>query len=256
MPPSLQRAPTLPALSADAQAVEDLLLGHLGYVFPFERELLGDARSRVLVRVGMQRAASCSLKTVDAVCRYLDLTVILGVGFDHDPWLPWAENALAAVLKKARPLKDLLDRPLAAYLERVSGPKGERGTRALLRARKLTFDDAVAVAGKPARLAELLGALYPEKFATRDDPRPFLRLAEASAARWGLDATDATAVYTGLMFLLGRDFDQDPLYPWAAEALANRATDDSSERGRALLAAAMAYLDRVLALRRSRGRGC
>ncbi len=51
--------------------------------------------------------------------------------------------------------------------------------------------------------------------------------------------------YVDLMFMVGSGFDDDPQLPWAAAALADRASKDEATRAELLFAAARAYLMRV-----------
>ena len=64
-----------------------------------------------------------------------------------------------------------------------------------------------------------------------------------------------TAVYLGLMFLLGTAIDRDPFHPWVAEKLRALATEDPSGRARALHSESVEYLGRFTRLSDLTGRG-
>ncbi|MGA2600478.1 MAG: hypothetical protein ABSH09_26220 [Bryobacteraceae bacterium] len=86
------------------------------------------------------------------------------------------------------------------------------------------------------------------------------RMGMERAAKYGFDNRGPVRFYIELIAMFGMDFDTDPQYPWAADALRNPAIPDQMERAERLYEAFNAYLDKaagpenqfaIAALRRS-----
>ena len=70
----------------------DAVFSHLERCFPGKLETLGEARARDVIRRGIDRAKGHGFTTQRLVCRFIDLTLVLGVEFDKD--LHWAVEIL------------------------------------------------------------------------------------------------------------------------------------------------------------------
>jgi hypothetical protein len=70
----------------------DAAFSHLERCFPGKLETLGEAVARDVIRRGIDRARRHGFTTQRLVCRFIDLTLVLGVEFDQD--LRWAVEIL------------------------------------------------------------------------------------------------------------------------------------------------------------------
>jgi len=117
------------------------MLVHLTKHFPIDCQLLGSRQIRRVIRHGIERADAHGFTAKGEICRYVDLSLALGSHFDRDPQLPWVAPLLR-ISEAGNPkaaMGGLRGRAME-YLEQVSGRRGERYIRALLRARGLTFE--------------------------------------------------------------------------------------------------------------------
>ncbi|WNG61222.1 hypothetical protein F0U59_45825 [Archangium gephyra] len=173
------------------------------------------------------RALQCSstlgLKSQHSGLRYLNLMLLLGVGFDDDPQLPWARGALHDA-SRGEELMASLWSDAVVYVKRVAGPKGRAYRKALLRTRALTKTVLMLPTWtKASDGASLLAALYPEKFATIEKSQEdFFEVALRHCQRHDEKAKGVAPLYQVLMFLLGSHFEVDPRYDWASKALGER----------------------------------
>lgn len=77
------------------KAFEERMLARIRQYFPKHAELLSEDQLRVLIALALKRARSHDLVSERNVALYLDLTCLLGSGFDIDPQIPWAAEILA-----------------------------------------------------------------------------------------------------------------------------------------------------------------
>lgn len=79
---------------AEVQKFEDWMLGHLQRFFHRRCEAIGERELRKTIQDGIQRAAAYGITDRRDVCKYIDLMVVFGHGFDTDPRLSWACDIL------------------------------------------------------------------------------------------------------------------------------------------------------------------
>jgi hypothetical protein len=70
------------------------MLAHVNRCFPARASDLGKEKVYETIRNGIDRARSYGFTASRDVCKYIDLMMVFGPGFDHDPDLPWAESIL------------------------------------------------------------------------------------------------------------------------------------------------------------------
>ncbi len=75
--------------------------------------------------------------------------------------------------------------------------------------------------------------------------REVARLGLQRAERYGFTNRGPARFYVDLMLLFGSDFDTDPQFPWAAQALTDTAASDQMVRAERLWAGAQDFLDRA-----------
>lgn len=75
------------------------------------------------------------------------------------------------------------------------------------------------------RVLRLLRDLRPRRMLLMDAVAQgeFIRYAMNSAAKYDMASEQEVCMFAGLMLMLGRDFDIDPRFAWAADLLADRA---------------------------------
>jgi hypothetical protein len=231
----------------------DRMVVRMRQEFPEDCEILGDAQTRRVVDLGIDRAAAHGFGTRGSVCDYLTLMFILGSYFDEDPMLPWAAEVLRKQEKEDANAFATMEELYARaneYLEEVHGEDGDHYTKALLRARRIPFESVADPEAGDVRTR--LGKLYPEKFRALSDGSygRLTDLARVSAEEYGLGKEVGRLVYLGLMFLLGSHFGRDPQHPWAVAVLQDQSLRDPAAKARRLHDAAMERLDQSLAANR------
>lgn len=75
-------------------------------------------------------------------------------------------------------------------------------------------------------------------------------LGDTRSASYGLTTRAGGAFYVALMFMLGSEFDRDPMYPWAGLILLDKAEPEAMALR--LHTAAMSQIDETLQLLRVR----
>jgi hypothetical protein len=81
------------------QALRDLeiaAIAHLRRCFSDECRLLGEEGTRDFVHEAITRAGCWELTTARAVCKFMDIMIVLSPTFDEDPHLPWVRRILSA----------------------------------------------------------------------------------------------------------------------------------------------------------------
>lgn len=234
---------------------ENRLLEHLEAFFPKNCEILGKEQVCKVVQLGIERAEQYGLVTERDLHLYVGLMFMLGSYFDQDPQLPWAAQILADenIVDPSVRVDRLHDRAMA-FLNEAAGQESQYLERALRKGRELPAS-ALTRTGEDRQLSfgdymlKLLYAWYPEKYQAVGDPgiRQLVRQGYQVARGYGLTDEKGIAIYLGLMFLLGGEFDRDPQYPWAETVLRDAALTDPAKKGEALHQGALAHLEQWLA---------
>ena len=192
------------------------LARYLQRYFPFEAR---HAALDAWVQLGLAKAGEHGFFQRYECSLYLALMAMLGAGFDEDPQLPWAAEALGASGERI----DTLYARAIGFLQATGGRRCAWLVRAKLRLRKQdmhVLDQGVHARALAARLQERLVGLYPQKAAVLGEAA-MKRLVQAS-----IDTTTAQKVrssapafiYAVHMLYLGSSFEADPCFPWTALA--------------------------------------
>lgn len=70
------------------------LLAHVRRCFPAEAGGRDDGELRAAIARALEEARSWGFETDLHLCQFVDLSVVLGGGFDADPRFPWAGEVL------------------------------------------------------------------------------------------------------------------------------------------------------------------
>jgi hypothetical protein len=236
------------------RAFEDRTFEHVSRLFPQFIKLCGESCVRDAIQHGWRRARTFGVTSERGVWEFIDVSLMLGAGFDDDPRFPWAPIILHDADTGERERMERLLAEAMAYVEatRTDFPAWGGDARRLsngirkLRAESSEHLVTSTTPGFKARLrafyAELLPARY--KHAGDDVLEEVLETGIHHARRYGLSTERGTATYTTLAFLLGAGFTKDPVHPWATAAVA--AQVDANEKADLLFDSAWAELRKVL----------
>jgi hypothetical protein len=224
--------------------LEDEMVPHLRAFAPNDSETLGDAGVRRVVRLGVRRAAAHGITNVGLLRFHVELVFMFGSHFDADPLLPWASDVLSDPMTPDPQRRTArLYEALCAYLPVVAGPRRSFAIQSLRNLRLHGLDPLAGSAPREQRILAALERAYPERcrYLGDDTLRRFVDHAAEKAASHGLSTDPGITLEALAMFVLGHGFAEDPLYPWAREALA-----DASQRELKLRQGLEAYVDRAL----------
>jgi hypothetical protein len=209
--------------------VEDELFEDVKRFFQERHTFLGDVHTRAAVRHGMERAAHHGFSSMRGLALYVTLAFVLGSHFDKNPLYPWVHknlvldrdcvettrthrfyNALRRYLRATRDEDDVYNEPILRYPEAPLESYPQSGG--------VTVEE---------HLVEQLRVMAPAHFREAGETRvkELVRVAVERAAACGIMTAAGLSIYVPLTFLLGVGFDEDPQFPWAAEARAPRNGD-------------------------------
>lgn len=225
--------------AALAEQLGDRFAAH----FPVQYRFSGAQVLRRAAGEAITRGQAIGCTTEREAAQYFLLSGWLGQEFATDPRHPWAEAWLApspntTVGFRLDALLDLAHE----QIEAVQGPYNGLLVRAMLRVRRLQPADFVAAGADAATCAAWLRELLPGWSRQEAALQRVAEAAPAAAARWGMDDSASTAVYSLHAALLGQGFASDPLYPWAGAALAGKGPDRAGQ----LFAASLRYVNAIL----------
>jgi len=235
------------------------LARHFLATYPYEcREAGGEAAVLELVHQGVGRAAEHGYTIQNQAGLYIGLTFMLGVDFDSDPQIPWAGRGL-----DDESVEDPQERILRLYTTAVDYLRATAGdgcrhlVRALVRIKGFDLRSVPEPRGESweTNLLKRLRTFFPEKydFQGEEANRALVRQAGTAVEDLGLEGERAVTAVGTLMFMMGAGFGHDPLYPWAARALAEGGAE--AERVDRLHREAVAHLERSLASGKPEGEG-
>ncbi len=220
------------------------LLDHCRTNFPATFAVLAPEFQFDLMLDGLEQAGRFNLSKRGPVTSYMEMRLMLGIGFADDPMYPWAAEILHRVtpdtqLAKANELFEHFD----AYHKAVNGPNSATYLAAIARAESLLDE--------PAEMthAEMLRRSYPEKY---DYLGPDLIQAFLNAIRDQLQGRGAldlrsTRTYILLCFFMGHRCAEDPQYGWIGPALERSWDHGTAEQDSVLVRKARTWVAAVLA---------
>lgn len=220
---------------AAGQRFEEAAWKHLQEFVPRHCAAAGKEVATTAIRAAMKKAQQYGLAQERPVLQFIDLSFILGAGFDEDPQFPWIRPALSGSDETAMARMDELYEKALLYSDSIAGPQGELVEAALKRLSQKPIEQAI-----DARIPFPRGAytwfeqIFPEKvsFFAQRRTEELISAWQKDAAACGLSAPVATLVYVTLSFFLGTGFRNDPLAPWAHAISGEPAPDGGEARAR------------------------
>ncbi|EYF06144.1 hypothetical protein [Chondromyces apiculatus] len=215
---------------------EDEMVRHCRESSPHRCRLLSEAALRRAIQGALEGASRHGFTHRGPARLYVDLTFLLGSGFDSDPQVPWAAEALGEAGLGQSYRAEALHREVCAYLEEIGGEEPARTRRSLERLAALAGGEGLARAGSLAEDALLrMAEMHPEKVA-RVGEAPLRQLVDRAGERveaaWGAREPRTVALVSGLMFVFGHRCDEDPVHPWIEAMLGAREERGDAEPGR------------------------
>lgn len=233
------------------QSFENEMVAHLGEFSPPLVRTLGHEGVRTVIRFGVAQARAHNFTLRGPVRLYLELMFLFGSSFDTDPQYPWAAQVLQGVTTQTQMSRaQLLFDKTVEYRQAVAGPDDVHTFAALRNIRDLARRDLTLTAENftNAMLTEISSA-YPQKAAYLGSAalQDLFRASAAEARCHDLVSVRGAALLIVLMLAFGYGCTRDPLYPWIARTLNDRAIVDRDARAKRLESKALIWLDHVLA---------
>lgn len=202
------------------------LAAHAREIAPAHCATLEPDALRAAVAAAVARGRGCGFERAGALRLFVELSLLLGSGFDADPQYPWAAQALADRAAPNEMFRAGRLRTLAGgHGLRVAGRRGARLRAAAPRFLALIAAPPPALLARP--VAEACGAALADAYPAKAAATPAeavaaaARRAEALAASAYGEAAPAPCVTLALTLLMfGAEADRDPFLPWIGTALA------------------------------------
>lgn len=230
---------------------ENNMIRHLHEFSPAQSEILGQDGLRKVVRLGVKQAESYGFTHSGPVQFYLELMFMFGSYFDTDCQYSWALDILTDdEIDDQTERADILYEKFIDYLDKVAGSDWGNARTSLGRISKQSFKDLEE--NKDDLEADILARFhldFPQKCRYLGDRvlLQIIQLAAESAEKFSVSSNSGVKFFAQFMFMLGRGFSVDPLYPWCEGTLNDEAITDPRERIKQLHSKGTAYLTKVLA---------
>ncbi len=189
----------------------DEVIAHCQEMFPSLVALQGKAHLRSYGERGVALAKEAGFTEKGSVCLFIEMMIILGVGFEHDPlhsWLtPDALDDSSSQLEKSMARYEALKN----YLDTVYGEKGVFFEESLQRLRHITINTLpVNPDSYPENVHALLRCLYPQRydFIGYNTINTWLAFADGQMKNYEVTRAKHQAYMALIMFLFGYQFDQ------------------------------------------------
>lgn len=238
------------------RAFEDRTYVHLRKCFPHHCELLGEEQIRHVVRHGWRKANSYEFTAECCVRSYIEFMCLLGGGFDSDVLLPWAAEILkdrssGEVVRGDRlyyKIWNYIDHVAKDYRDANGQPTTARFMQDLRQVRH-SGGEVITPAHTPSLVESQwlrLQRLFPAKceYVGQAGVRRGIEIGFASAQTYGITKECGLILFTGMKFVLGGGFHQDPLLPWVAATLQDSAIQNQDKRVEKLYAEGLSFLRR------------
>lgn len=228
--------------SATLAKFEEQMMERCAELGPLRCAALGVAGLRAAVRATIRRAADHGFTFRGPVRLFVELSLLLGAGFDRDEMVPFAAQILAEDGSQTDRADELYAHAVA-FIKEVSGPGGRHEHDAWVRLRGLLAAEPAWGDGRDvaASLLTTMAAVYPEKAARVGEPalRGLIGAAEREAAAHDMHAAEDVALVASLMFAVGAGCFTDPFHAWIAASVDRGRIADRTLVGKLLRREAM-----------------
>ena len=199
------------------------------HIREYAPELCGHRPRTVLyrtARVACDLGRARGVEEERGLMLYASLSAMLGVGFDTDPCLPWADAVLSdpAYMVHDECMQDLWEMAMS-YLDDVCEVEEAVVSHDALVSWRDWHDSGVET---PPDLVGHMTQLWPAKAKAvgPDAIRALASAAEDDAQAYGFATGDEIRRYAVLAWYLGHRFEHDPLHDWAGATLRDEAVWD------------------------------
>lgn len=226
------------------------LVDHIKEFAPKHTEVIGDEHVREAVQAGIERAKEYGFSKRGPIRFFVEMKLLLGSGFDTDFQLPWAAEVLSDQgIEDELQRADTLHERLSEYLETINGPDNEFALRALRKLSKAKMGNYI-VSGHSVgtHIKMALKDVYPQKYEYLGEElvETLISKAKESAKILGVTAESGLSVLASLIFAVGHEFANDPLFPWIKNTLTDESIEDPNTRTERLEAKARLYFENAL----------
>jgi hypothetical protein len=236
--------------AAAVRLFEEDMVKHLAEFSPPLVQAVGEGQLRKASQLGMKQAANYGFTYRGPVRLYLELMLLFGSHFDTDPQYPWAAEILTDrdpdhQMERAESLyQKCMD-----YRTQVAGPKDAYTLEALKNIAVLAKQPLTLPTDEfAAAMLREITLVYPEKaaYVGNQGVSALIRKGMDGARMQRFSTPRGMALVILLMFAMGHGCGSDPLYPWIAQTLRDKAITDPDARAKRLEAKALTWLDHVL----------
>jgi hypothetical protein len=203
---------------------EHQMFNHIVEHFPVHAGLLGRKGVIKVINAGIEKGFKYGFTTGYEFCLFIDMMFMLGSGCDTDIQLPFVSRMLNDTSDHGHLERiDIVYKASIFHIEKILGPVEVFPVKALNFMRDLNLEDLDKRIAQNYRqsVEEELERLWPEKCIDEHKNVVFqlVDLGTAKAASYGLTQPVHEAYFVMWMFLLGHEFDKDPVYPWFSKVL-------------------------------------
>jgi hypothetical protein len=218
-------------------AFEVRTYAHLQKWFPRHCEIVGEDQMHEVIRFGLKKANGHDLTAECCVRSYIEFMCLLGSGFDSDTLLAWAAVILSDRSNTDQVKRgDLLYAKVWDYFDHLKVDMQD-GARLLDAWQQLGFvgNEILTPAAMPKFIESLHGRLqrmFPAKCTYVGDQSVKFAINSSvqDAAAYGINFERGAMLFSGMRFVLGESFHEDPLLPWVSATLRDPAVADPQKK--------------------------
>jgi len=212
-------------LESMAQKRTEVLAEPLAQMFrenyPGRCRMIDEEKLSVFTRWCARDAYALGCENYGVLKSYAFIAWHLGTGFIRDPLYP----AIEEMARSDRSFDEKMEEISEYFFEHLYPgdlSKLSAYNEALKRLLKVNLEVVTSLRNYD-QIAELLERIYPQRaklIGSTKDISILVNLAsDGKITRYNIDHPIGRFVYAGLVFFLGSNFDEDPLYPWAKKYL-------------------------------------
>ncbi len=213
--------------------------------FPRETKALGEQAALKLCDRIINDAENLGFHDRREVFYYLSMVFLLGSGFSNDPSYPWVQATLSNTnllpLKKTESLWE----QTRCYISEIAGDDNQHFITAMIKLKRLQTHQIpdLNTPDYSHVIHTLLRELYKEKANIIGQSRieSIITLAKTKAKHYQINNSLGIGLLTSLLFFLGHQADNDPLYPWLSELLNTTHNKTLDNKTHALYQATLTY---------------